>query len=63
LVRNAGHLVAAGGRLLAMKGRYPESELATKLNGWKLVAVHRLAVPGLDEERHLVELAHSHEKL
>ncbi len=63
LVRYAGHLVAGGGRLLAMKGRYPESELAAKLNGWKLVAVHRIAVAGLDEERHLVELAHSHEKL
>jgi 16S rRNA (guanine527-N7)-methyltransferase len=62
LVRNAGLLVAGGGRLLAMKGRYPEDELGKKLNGWKAVAVHALRVPGLDEERHLVELAHSHEK-
>ena len=60
LVKHAGGLVAGGGRLLAMKGRYPEDELARKLNGWKLVAVHPLHVPGLDEERHLVELAHSH---
>ena len=56
-------LVAGGGRLLAMKGRYPEEELTKRLNGWKVVAVHPLHVPGLDEERHLVELAHSHEKL
>jgi 16S rRNA (guanine527-N7)-methyltransferase len=63
LVKVAGHLVAGGGRLLAMKGRRPDDELAAKLNGWKVVAVHRLAVPGLDEERHLVELAHSHHKL
>jgi 16S rRNA (guanine527-N7)-methyltransferase len=63
LARNAGGLVAGGGRLLAMKGRYPEDELARKLNGWKVVAVHTLTVPGLDEERHLVELAHSHEKI
>jgi 16S rRNA (guanine527-N7)-methyltransferase len=64
LVRNAGSLVAGGGRLLAMKGRFPEDELAKKLNGWKVVAVHQLKVPGLDdEERHLVELAHSHEKV
>jgi 16S rRNA (guanine527-N7)-methyltransferase len=62
LVRNAGHLVAGGGRLLAMKGRDPADELAKKLNGWKVVAVHPLQVPGLDEERHLVELAHSHAK-
>ena len=63
LVRNAGALVAGGGRLLAMKGRFPEDELAKKLSGWKVVAVHPLRVPGLDEERHLVELAHSHEKI
>jgi len=62
LVRYAGLLVAGDGRLLAMKGRFPEDELAKKLNGWKVVAVHKLAVPGLDEERHLVELAHSHGK-
>jgi 16S rRNA (guanine527-N7)-methyltransferase len=63
LVRNAGQLVTGGGRLLAMKGRLPEEELAAKLNGWKVAAVHRLEVPGLDEERHLVELARSHEKV
>ena len=62
LVRRGAHLVAGGGRLLAMKGRLPEAELAARLNGWKLAGVHRLAVPGLAEERHLVELCHSHEK-
>ena len=62
LVRTAGHLVAGGGRLLAMKGRMPEKELSVRLNGWKVAHVHRLDVPGLAEERHLVELCHSHEK-
>jgi 16S rRNA (guanine527-N7)-methyltransferase len=62
LVRNAGPLVAGGGRLLAMKGRFPEDELAKKLSGWKVAAVHRLVVPGLDEERHVVELCRSHDK-
>jgi 16S rRNA (guanine527-N7)-methyltransferase len=63
LVRVAGHLVAGGGRLLAMKGRHPEDELAGKLNGWKIAGVHRLAVPCLDEERHLVVLCRSHDKM
>jgi 16S rRNA (guanine527-N7)-methyltransferase len=63
LVRYAGPLVAGGGRLLAMKGRVPEDELAKKLNGWKVVTVHRLTVPGLDEERHLVELCRSHDRV
>jgi len=60
LVCYAGPLLAGEGRLLAMKGRYPEDELKSKLNGWKVSAVHRLEVPGLDEQRHLVELARSH---
>ena len=58
-----GHLCASGGRLLAMKGRYPEEELRALPSGWKLAAVHRLNVPGLEEERHLVEIARSHERI
>jgi 16S rRNA (guanine527-N7)-methyltransferase len=63
LVKVAGPLVVGGGRLLAMKGRYPEDELAARLNGWKVAAVHPLTVPGLGEERHLVELSRSHDRV
>jgi 16S rRNA (guanine527-N7)-methyltransferase len=63
LVKNAGALVAGNGRLLAMKGRFPEEELAKKASGWKVAAVHKLAVPGLAEERHVVELCRSHDKV
>ena len=63
LVKAAGALVVGGGRLLAMKGRYPEAELAARLNGWKVAAVHPLSVPGLGEERHLVELVRSHDRV
>jgi 16S rRNA (guanine527-N7)-methyltransferase len=59
----AGHLCVGGGRLLAMKGRYPHDELTKLPNGWKLAAVHRLEIPGLDEERHLVEICRSHDKV
>jgi 16S rRNA (guanine527-N7)-methyltransferase len=59
----AGHLCIGGGRLLAMKGRYPTEELQKLPSGWKVAAVHRLSVPGLDEERHLVEICRSHDKI
>ena len=62
-VKWAGHLSVGGGRLLAMKGRHPQEELAKLPSGWKLAAVHRLNVPALDEERHLVEICRSHDRL
>jgi len=61
-VKWSGHLCVGGGRLLAMKGRYPTDELEHIPNGWKLAAVHRLNIPGLDEQRHLVELCRSHDR-
>jgi 16S rRNA (guanine527-N7)-methyltransferase len=62
-VKDAGHLCVGGGRLLAMKGRYPTDELTHIPSGWKLAAVHRLNIPGLDEQRHLVELCRSHDRV
>jgi 16S rRNA (guanine527-N7)-methyltransferase len=61
-VKWSGHLCVGGGRLLAMKGREPTHELEHLPSGWKLAAIHRLNVPGLDEERHLVEICRSHER-
>lgn len=62
-VRWCGHLCVSGGRLLAMKGRSPEAELELLPNGWKVAAIHRLHVPTLDEERHLVEICRSHDRV
>ena len=51
-----GHLLKPDGRLLAMKGVLPEDEIAALPAGWRLAAVHPLRVPGLEAERHLVEI-------
>ena len=56
MAAGCGHLLAPAGRLLAMKGAYPEEELAALGPEYKVSAVHVLDVPGLDEQRHLVEI-------
>jgi len=48
------HLLAPGGRLFAMKGTYPREEIAALPQGIRVVATHKLEVPGLAAERHLV---------
>lgn len=52
----AGHLCAREGRLLAMKGRHPREELEHLPRGWRVAGLHPVHVPGLDAERHIVEL-------
>jgi len=44
------------GIFLAMKGLYPEAELAALPKGYELKDCHRLQVPGTDGERHLLML-------
>lgn len=51
-----GHLPAAEGHFLALKGLYPADELAQLPEGFSLVSAHSLAVPELDGERHLIIL-------
>jgi 16S rRNA (guanine527-N7)-methyltransferase len=55
-VAYAGHLCTPGGRLLAMKGKRPEGEISALPRAFRVLAVHRLSVPGLPDERHLVEM-------
>jgi len=50
------HQLAPGGRWLAMKGVRPDAEIAVLPANCKVEAMIRLAVPGLDAERHLIIL-------
>jgi 16S rRNA (guanine527-N7)-methyltransferase len=50
------HLCAADGAILAMKGRFPETEIAAVGAGFRVRDVVRLTVPGLEAARHLVIL-------
>ena len=56
MVAGCRHLLAGEGRFFAMKGTYPEQEVAALETACEVIAVHSLAVPGLSEQRHLVEM-------
>ena len=56
MVTTTRHLCDEHGSFLAMKGVLPETEIAELEQHIEIKAIHRLQVPGLDEQRHLVEL-------
>ncbi|MBU2099424.1 MAG: 16S rRNA (guanine(527)-N(7))-methyltransferase RsmG [Gammaproteobacteria bacterium] len=43
-------------RLLAMKGLFPQQEIADLPPHWKVMRTHELQIPGCDGERHVIEL-------
>ena len=52
-------LLTEGGRWLAMKGVFPQEEMARLPEGVTVRDAVRLAVPGVDAERHLIVLTRS----
>ena len=50
------HLLKPGGCWLAMKGLYPNEEIAALPPGVKVSADHAVIVPGLEASRHLIVL-------
>lgn len=57
MVTGTRHLLHAEGVFLAMKGARPDTEIAALPGDCRLRGVHPLRIPGLDEQRHLVELS------
>lgn len=52
----AGPLLAPGGRLVAMKGRLPDKDIKGLPAGFEVNAIKPVEVPGVNAERHLVEV-------
>ena len=55
--RSSARHLASEGRLYAMKGVYPDEEIAHLPPDIQMIAAPALRVPGLDAQRHLVVLA------
>ncbi|PCJ43555.1 MAG: 16S rRNA (guanine(527)-N(7))-methyltransferase RsmG [SAR86 cluster bacterium] len=50
------HLLGEKGKLLAMKGHYPQAELDDLPDDFKLLNIHELQIPGEAGARHLLEI-------
>ncbi len=55
MVAQTGHLLDKNGVFLAMKGTCPQSELAGLPAGFA-ITTHKITVPGLEEQRHLLQI-------
>jgi len=55
----AGHMLKKQGRLLAMKGKIPHSELSEIPMGWEVLKTKKIYVPNLQAERHLITVRKS----
>lgn len=53
-VKWSSHLLADGGRFVAMKGVYPANEMAALPSEWRVAQTVPLGVPGLEAQRHLI---------
>lgn len=56
LLQVADHLLATGGFFLAMKGKYPHTELSAIPKGYIVAFSRPLRIPGVDGDRHLVRI-------
>jgi len=52
----SGHLLEQGGRMLALKGQAETTQREALPEGWRIVRDMTLQVPGLDAERHVVQV-------
>ncbi|HEY8027212.1 MAG TPA: 16S rRNA (guanine(527)-N(7))-methyltransferase RsmG [Burkholderiaceae bacterium] len=53
-VKWSGHLLAPGGKFIALKGVAPHEEVARLPAGWVVTEIRQLAVPAMQAKRHLI---------
>lgn len=62
LLRQIQTLCAPGARVIAMKGQYPEGELEGWPAGFRCESIEKIAVPGLQAERHVVLIRYDNDQ-
>lgn len=56
IIRATDHLLLPQGKFWMMKGEYPKQELSVLGKDYKVLNIIKLNIPGLEEERHLIEI-------
>jgi 16S rRNA (guanine527-N7)-methyltransferase len=56
IVKQCGHLLKNDSKILAMKGQYPDKEIADLPKSYKFSKTIELSVPGVEGYRHLIEI-------
>jgi len=56
-VRQCAPLIDQSGKLLAMKGQFPNDEITALPETFNVTATHELTVPGVEGLRHLIEIS------
>ena len=56
IVAQCGHLLKDDSKILAMKGQFPEQEIADLPKSYKFSKTIELSVPGVEGYRHLIEI-------
>ncbi len=56
MIGQTSHLLASDGVFLAMKGTNPIAEVDELASNYRVEQTHKIKVPGLEEERHLLEI-------
>ncbi|MDP7577248.1 MAG: 16S rRNA (guanine(527)-N(7))-methyltransferase RsmG [Pseudomonadales bacterium] len=54
ITKKTAHLLSHHGEILALKGRLDSDEASANLDPFKILDIHKLEVPFVDAERHLV---------
>jgi len=57
IAKKAQHLLSRDCKILAMKGKFPEDEISELSEEVKVSNIVELKVPGINSERHLIELS------
>ena len=56
MLKKTKHLLKDGGKFYAMKGHLPQQELSILTKHYKVISSHKLLVPGIEINRHLIEI-------